>query len=136
MVFDEGLTTPPSYVDGLDAVAAAVADFTPEAAEAVSGIPADEIRRLAREFAAADGAAAYGRIGVSTQGFGTICQWAIQVLNLVTGNLDREGGTMLTTPAIDAVGTGLIGRGHHGVWKSRVRGLPESGGELPVVGAA
>ena len=66
-----GSTTPPSYVDGLDAAAAAVADFTPEAAEAASGIPAEEIRRLAREFAAADGAAAYGRIGVSTQGFGT-----------------------------------------------------------------
>ena len=132
VVLDEGLTTPPPYVDGLDAAAAAVAAFTPEAAEALSGIPADEIRRLAREFAAADGAAAYGRIGVSTQGFGTICQWAIQVLNLVTGNLDRVGGTMFTTPAIDAVGTGLIGRGHHGVWKSRVRGLPESGGELPV----
>ena len=132
VLFDEGLTTPPSYVDGLDAAAAAVAGFTPEAAEAASGIPADEIRRLAREFAAADRAAVYGRIGVSTQGFGTICQWAIQVLNLVTGNLDRAGGTMLTTPAIDAVSAGLIGRGHHGAWKSRVRGFPESGGELPV----
>jgi anaerobic selenocysteine-containing dehydrogenase len=132
VLFDEGLTTPPSYVDGLDTVAAAVADFTPDAAEAASGIPAAEIRRLAREFAAAEGAAAYGRIGVSTQGFGTICQWAIQVLNLVTGNLDREGGTLLTTPAIDAVSAGLIGKGHHGLWKSRVRGFPESGGELPV----
>jgi anaerobic selenocysteine-containing dehydrogenase len=132
VLFDEGLTTPPSYVDGLDAAADAVAGFTPEAAEAASGIPADEIRRLAREFAAADAAAAYGRIGVSTQGFGTICQWAIQVLNLVTGNLDRVGGTMLTTPAIDAVSAGLIGSGHHGAWKSRVRGFPESGGELPV----
>ena len=132
VLFDEGLTTPPSYVDGLDAVAAAVAEFTPEAAEAASGIPADEIRRLTREFAAADAAAAYGRIGVSTQGFGTICQWEIQVLNLVTGNLDRAGGAMLTSPAIDAVSAGLIGRGHHGAWKSRVRGFPESGGELPV----
>ena len=133
VLFEEGLTTtPPPYVDGLDAAADAVAEFTPEAAQAASAIPADEIRRLARDYAAADGAAAYGRIGVSTQGFGTICQWAIQVLNLITGNLDREGGTLLTTPAIDAVSTGLIGRGHHGVWKSRVRGFPESGGELPV----
>jgi len=132
VLFDEGLTTPPSYVDGLDAAAEAVADVTPEAAAAASGIAADDIRRLAREFAAADAAAAYGRIGVSTQGFGTICQWAIQVLNLVTGNLDRAGGTMLTSPAIDAVSAGLIGSGHHGAWKSRVRGFPESGGELPV----
>jgi anaerobic selenocysteine-containing dehydrogenase len=132
VLFSEGLTTPPEYVDGLDEAADAVAGFTPEAAEAASGIPADEIRRLAREFAAAESAAAYGRIGVSTQGFGTICQWAIQLLNLVTGNLDRAGGTMFTTPAIDAVNAGLIGRGHHGLWKSRVRGFPESGGELPV----
>jgi anaerobic selenocysteine-containing dehydrogenase len=69
---------------------------------------------------------------VSTQAFGTVCHWAVQLLNLLTGNLDRAGGTLLTTPAIDVVGTGLIGRGHHDVWRSRVRGLPEFGGELPV----
>ena len=69
---------------------------------------------------------------MSTHPFGTVCQWAIQLLNLLTGNLDREGGVMFTSPAIDAVGTGLIGRGHHDVWRSRVRGLPEFGGELPV----
>ena len=45
--------------------------------------------------------------------FGTVCQWAVQLLNVLTGNLDRDGGAMFTTPAIDAVGTGLIGRGHH-----------------------
>jgi anaerobic selenocysteine-containing dehydrogenase len=50
----------------------------------------------------------------------------------VTGNLDRAGGTLLTTPAIDAVGRRLIGPGHHDLWRSRVRGLPESAGELPV----
>jgi len=71
-------------------------------------------------------------VGVSTQEFGTICHWAVSLLNILTGNLDRVGGAMFTSPAIDAVGMGLIGRGHHGVWKSRVRGLPEFGGELPV----
>ncbi len=128
----EGRTRPPSYVDGLDAAVAAVADFTPERAEVASGVPAEEIRRVAREFAAADGAVAYGRVGVSTHAFGTVCQWAVQLLNLLTGNLDRAGGAMLTTPAIDAVGAGLIGRGHHDLWRSRVRGLPEFAGELPV----
>jgi anaerobic selenocysteine-containing dehydrogenase len=132
VLLEEGLTRPPSYVDGLEAVAAAVADFTPERAEALSGLPAEQVRRLARELAAADGAVAYGRVGVSTHAFGTVCQWAIQLLNLLTGNLDRIGGAMLTSPAIDAVGTGLIGRGHHDVWRSRVRGLPEFAGELPV----
>jgi len=131
-LFADGLARPADYVDGVESVAAAVADFTPELAERASGVPAETIRRITREYAAAHGAAAYGRIGVSTHEFGSVCQWAIQLLNLLTGNLDREGGVMLTSPAIDAVGRGLIGRGHHDRFRSRVRGLPEFGGELPV----
>ena len=50
-------------------------------------------------------AAVYGRIGVSTQAFGTVCAWAINCLNLLTGHLDRVGGAMFTDPAIDVVGT-------------------------------
>ena len=132
VLFDEGLTTPPAYVDGLDAVREAVRPFTPERAAAASGLDADVVRGLARELAAAESAAVYGRVGVSTQEFGLVATWAVQLLNLVTGNLDRPGGTMLTRPAVDAVGRGLVGRGHHDVWRSRVRGLPEFGGELPV----
>jgi anaerobic selenocysteine-containing dehydrogenase len=116
----------------VDAVRAAVEPFTPERAETASGIAADDVRRLARELAAARSAAVYGRVGVSTQEFGLVATWAVQLLNLVTGNLDRPGGVMLTRPAVDAVGRGLIGRGHHDVWRSRVRGLPEFAGELPV----
>jgi anaerobic selenocysteine-containing dehydrogenase len=132
VLFAEGLTTPPAYVDGVDAVRAAVEPFTPERAETASGIAADDVRRLARELAAARSAAVYGRVGVSTQEFGLVATWAVQLLNLATGNLDRPGGVMLTRPAVDAVGRGLIGRGHHDVWRSRVRGLPEFAGELPV----
>ena len=132
VLFAEGLTTPPAYVDGLDAVRAAVEPFTPQRAETASGIAADDVRRLARELAASEAAAVYGRVGVSTQQFGLVATWAVQLLNLVTGNLDRPGGVMLTRPAVDAVGRGLIGRGHHDVWRSRVRGLPEFAGELPV----
>jgi anaerobic selenocysteine-containing dehydrogenase len=132
VLFAEGLTTPPAYVDGVDAVRAAVEPFTPERAETASGIAADDVRRLARELAAARSAAVYGRVGVSTQEFGLVATWAVQLLNLVTGNLDRPGGVMLTRPAVDAVGRGFIGRGHHDVWRSRVRGLPEFAGELPV----
>ncbi|MGZ6678287.1 MAG: molybdopterin dinucleotide binding domain-containing protein, partial [Nocardioides sp.] len=128
----EGLATPPAYVDGLDDVHTAVEPFTPARAEAASGIPAADVERIARELAASPSAAVYGRMGVSTQEFGLVSQWAVQLLNLVTGNLDRAGGTMVTTPAIDAVGRGLVGRGHYGAWRSRVRGLPEFGGELPV----
>ena len=110
----------------------AVESFTPEYAERASGVPAEEIRRITREFAAADGAAAYGRLGLSTQGFGSVCQWAIHCLNILTGNFDREGGVLFPEPAIDIVGKAIVGRGHHDVWRSRVRGAAEFGGELPV----
>ncbi len=128
----EGAVRPAAYVDGVDRVREAVRDFTPERAEVVSGMSAATIRRLARELAAADGAAVYGRIGLSTQGFGSVCQWAVACLNALTGNLDREGGVLFTEPAIDFVTTGLVGRGHFDLYRSRVRGAPEYGGELPV----
>jgi len=128
----EGLEQVPAYVDGVGTVREAVGAFTPERAERMSGVPADVVRRIARDLAAADAAAVYGRIGVSVQEFGLVAQWAVQVLNVLTGNLDRPGGVMLTRPAVDAVGRGFIGRGHHDLWRSRVRGLPEFSGELPV----
>ncbi len=131
-LFAEGLTRPASYLRNSAALEAAISDLTPEYAESVSGIPAEEIRRIAREFAAADGAAAYGRMGLSTQGFGSLCQWAINLLNMLTGNLDRPGGVLFPEPAIDAAKNGLLGPGHFDAWRSRVRDMPEFGGELPV----
>ena len=79
-------------------------------------------------------AVAYGRMGACTQEFGGLNMWLINALNAVTGNLDEPGGWMFATPAIDSLqkiaGFGL-GRGSYGRWRSRVRGLPEFGGELP-----
>ncbi len=122
-------------VEGLDEVRAIARRFSPERVAARAGIGADTIRRLARELASAERAVVYARMGASTQAFGTLCQWLTNVLNIVTGNLDREGGAMFTTPAIDALrlprGFG-VSRGSFGRWRSRVRGLPEFGGELPV----
>ncbi|GAA1680502.1 molybdopterin oxidoreductase family protein [Kribbella yunnanensis] len=129
-VIADGNARPAPYVDGLAAVEAAVEEWTPERAAALTGIDAEVIRRIAGEYATAGRAAVYGRVGVSTQQFGALCQWAIQVLNIITGNLDRPGGTMFPRPAVNAL-IGL-GRGHLGVWSSRIRGLPEFGGELPV----
>ena len=128
-VIADGQAAPAEYVDGLEAVTEAVAEWAPERAAEVTGIDADTIRRIAAEFAAADRAACYGRNGVSTQQFGAICQWAVQVLNIITGNLDRPGGAMIPRPAVETLR--FLGRGHIGVWQSRVRGLPEFGGELP-----
>jgi len=95
-------------------------------------VAADDIRRITHEYAAAYGAAAYGRLGLSTQGFGSVCQWAVNCLNILSGNLDREGGVLFTEPAVDFVRRGLVGRGHYDKYRSRVRNAPEYGGELPV----
>jgi anaerobic selenocysteine-containing dehydrogenase len=132
VLFADGLTRPAAYLDSVERVRDLVADFTPEYAESVSGVPAADIRRITHEYAGADGAAAYGRIGLSTQGFGTVCQWALNCLNALSGNLDREGGMLFTEPAVDFVKRGLVGRGHYDKYRSRVRNAPEYGGELPV----
>src|SRR3954467_1392577 len=124
------------HVNGLDEIRELVREFTPESVADACGIEAEEIRRMARELAAAERAAVYGRIGTCTQELGTHASWLIDVLNVLTGNLDREGGAMFTRAAAgqkNSTGTGGGGSGvSFGRWASRVRGLPESFGELPV----
>jgi anaerobic selenocysteine-containing dehydrogenase len=124
------------HVAGLETVDALTREFSPEAVAPACGIPADTIRRLARALAAADGAAVYGRVGTCQQEFGTVASWLVDVLNVLTGNLDRPGGAMFTKAAAGASNTrGEPGRGkgvRFGRRTSRVRGLPEVFGELPV----
>ena len=108
------------------------ADYTPEAVAERTGIAAAEIRRLARELAAAPRAVVYGRMGVSVQAFGGACQWLINCLNLVTGNFDRAGGAMFPLPAFDLLAQARPGKGYFNRWQSSARGLPEFDGELPV----
>jgi anaerobic selenocysteine-containing dehydrogenase len=121
-------------VDGLNDVRQAIAGFTAETMSERCAIPAHAIRQLAREFASAKSAVCYGRMGVSTQVFGTLCQWLVQLINLVTGNLDRVGGALCTEPAVDLVAT--TSGGHYNQWQSRVSALPEYAGELPVAALA
>lgn len=134
-LFEEHLGRPtPLPVDGLERVREAVAVFDAESMSVRCGVPAESIRQLARDFAAAEQAVCYGRMGVSTQAFGTLCQWLVQLINLVTGNLDRVGGALCTSPALDLVAS--TSGGHFDRWRSRVSGLPEYGGELPVAALA
>jgi anaerobic selenocysteine-containing dehydrogenase len=125
------------HVAGADEVERLARDFAPDAVAPVCGIDADTIRRTARELAAADRAAVYARIGTCTQEFGTLASWLVDVVNCLTGNLDRAGGAMFTKPATGSANTGGspgVGRGvRFGRRHTRVRGLPELFGELPVV---
>jgi anaerobic selenocysteine-containing dehydrogenase len=121
-------------VKHFEGLAALVRELPPERVGGQTGVDPETIRRLALDFARTPRAACYGRVGLCTQQYGTLASWLVQVLNLVTGHLDEEGGMMLTTPAVDVVAIlwrlGL--RGTFGRWRSRVRNLPEFGGEPPV----
>ncbi len=136
-VFTEDLAKPgrlSSSLDGIDTIEAISAHYPPEAVEKHTGIAAAEIRTLAREFAQAPAAVCYGRIGACIQEFGALTQWLCTLLNIVTGRLDEPGGYMFAKPAIDVIqdlAQDGGGHGHYADWRSRVRGLPEFGGELP-----
>lgn len=120
-------------LDGLSEIEAASKPFTLELAESQTGIAADAICELALELANTDKAVFYGRMGVSVQQFGGLCQWAIQVINVLIGALDTVGGALLTSPAFAYIRKGTPGAGHFNRFQSRVSGLPEFAGELPAV---
>ena len=119
------------FTDGVEAVQDAVQALTPEWAADITGIEAGHIEKVAHDLASAKAGICYGRMGVSTQAYGTLCQWAIQVLNVITGNLDKPGGSLFTLPAMDQVAN--TGAGGFGRFVSRGRGLPEFNYELPAV---
>ena len=123
----------PEYIDSAD-LAGLCAAYAPENTAARTGIEAAQVRALAAQWLQAKSAVCYGRMGVSVQQYGGLCQWLINVLNVVSGNFDRAGGAMFTSPAVDIVGITAAqgGRGHFDRYRSRVRNLPEFGGELPV----
>ncbi|MFC9466112.1 molybdopterin-dependent oxidoreductase [Streptomyces coelicoflavus] len=122
------------HVEGVDDVRDAVRDFTPESVAAACDVDADVTRALARELAAAPTAAVYGRIGSCTVPHGTLASWLVDVLNILTGNLDRPGGALFPQAATDRTPRPAgPGRGFAlGRWHSRVSGHPEAKGELPL----
>ncbi len=121
----EGLTA------GLGRVESIARDFAPETVASFCGIAAENIRRIAHEFAAAPSAVCYGRLGTCVQEFGTLASWGCDLLNILTGNLDRAGGAMFTTSAVTLAGLSKGKPFEHARWKSRVSGQPECGGLLP-----
>jgi len=135
-LFDEDLVDLGAVADavnGLEELELAVRPFSPERVSKYCGVEAATVRRLARELAETEKAVVYGRIGIHTVGFGTLASWATDVLNILAGNLDRAGGSMFPLSPLSRTGKTAGGKGFgKGRWKSRVRGLPEVMGELPV----
>ncbi|MDJ0786011.1 MAG: molybdopterin-dependent oxidoreductase [Myxococcota bacterium] len=123
----------------VDAVAAGFEAFEdriraldPRALAQAAGIPEAEIGRLAHEFADAPTSVAYSRVGVCNSRFGTLATFAGDLLNLVAGRLGQVGGALFSTPAADLCLLSKIpGMDGHGRFRTRVRGLPETLGDLP-----
>jgi len=141
VLFAEDLVAPgesAGRLGGVEEVRALAADFAPEAVAAHCGVPAGEIRALARELAAAERAVVYGRLGSTAVEFGTLSSWLVDVLNALTGNLDRPGGAMFPLSATArAPRPARPGRPYvTGRWHSRVSGRPEVKGELPAAALA
>jgi anaerobic selenocysteine-containing dehydrogenase len=122
-----------SIAVGCDELRAAVAPFSPERVAPTIGVPAETIRRIAREFSSAKRAVAYSRVGVSQTEFGATITCLADMLTVVTGNFDRPGGLMFSRPAIDVESLGdQFDFNGYARFHSRVRGAPELGGKLPV----
>jgi anaerobic selenocysteine-containing dehydrogenase len=135
VIFDEGLQDDAAIARqarGVDELRKLVAPHSPEETAARTGIPSDDARRLARELATARGAAVYGRTGSCLGRHGTLVSFLLDALNLVTGNLDREGGAIFGTGPIDLeVILHRIGAATYDKYRSRIGGLPEVLGSLP-----
>ena len=110
-----------------------IKDYNLDVAAEKTGISKETIQQLTQDFINAGSAVCYGRMGVSTQLFGSLCQWLVHCLNILTGNMDRAGGFMLPSPAFDPVRPSKGKKRQLGRWKSRVRSLPEFNGEFPSV---
>ncbi len=143
VLLTEGLADPGphagSHVAGLEDLPAALAAFTPEAVAPVTGLPADAVRTLARDLAAAPSAAVYGRIGTTTVRFGTLASWLVDVVNTLTGNLDTPGGVMFPLAPAGQRNSAPTSRPRTprlGRWATAGRGLPEVLGELPTAALA
>ena len=135
LIFREGLIPElPGYFKNLDEIEPLFEYFNPELVAAQTGISQEELAALVDDFIKADRAVCYGRMGVSTQEHGALCQYLIYLVNMLSGNFDAPGGFMFANPAVDVVKAfGARGTSKRfDRWKSQVRQLPEFGGELPV----
>jgi anaerobic selenocysteine-containing dehydrogenase len=110
----------------------AIRNYTPEAVSSITGISVETIKNLVNDILTAKSAVVYGRMGVSVQAFGGVCQWLINCINIFSGNMDSEGGAMFTQPAFDLLGRAKKGEKYFNRFQSAVRKLPEFDGELPV----
>lgn len=93
------------HIDGLRDF---IAPWDADTVAPVTGIPAEDIRRIALEFGRAERACVHMSTGVNMGRHGTLCYWLLQMLAFVTGNLDRRGGNLYSPGFYPAAKAGRI----------------------------
>ena len=89
------------HMSGFEAIEALARPWTPERTEPVTRIPAATLREMVRSYREADGAALYCSTGVNMGRNGSLAFWLQEVINAVSGNLDRRGGTLVGNGIFD-----------------------------------
>lgn len=114
------------HTTGWPALVAALAGITPEVAAEQCGVPADAIRTLAEDFAAAPRAAAMGRIGICRGQYSTLTNFLLLALNVVCGRFHQPGGIGWGHggTATDEQFVGISPAARRGAFPSRVSGIP------------
>lgn len=88
-------------MDGLRQVEALARRWPPERVEEICGVESERLRELVRRFGRAPRAAITCSTGVNMGPHGTLAFWVQEVINAVTSNLDRLGGTLVGKPKVD-----------------------------------
>lgn len=90
-----------SMAEGIDEILALAAQWPVEKAAEVTHISAETMRSIVTTFRTADGASIYSSTGVNMSRNGSIGFWVQEAINLLSGNLDRRGGTLVGRGVID-----------------------------------
>ena len=77
--------------EGFAEFADSLKEFTPEMAEPITGVPAEDIRKAARIYAEAENAGIYYAMGITQHVMGTNNVHAVGNLAMLTGNLGKPG---------------------------------------------
>ncbi|BBY78297.1 formate dehydrogenase [Mycolicibacterium parafortuitum] len=131
VMFDEGLAHTreiDAVADGAGWLRTQVAPFPPEVTQSYTGVDPDTARALARDLATTPRAAVYGRLGTCVGRYGTLTSYLIDVVNLVAGNLDTPGGSVIVGMGMPAqrlvnIGMGAALRRTYERTRSRIGGF-------------
>ncbi|WP_448586806.1 molybdopterin-containing oxidoreductase family protein [Thermaurantiacus sp.] len=127
-----------AHVDGFEALAGAVAPFTPEVAAARAGVDPNQLIAAARLFARGQKGCAVTGTGPEMAGNGTLTEYLVTALNILCARFKQEGEKAaipgvftLQTPRRAQVGPKVPMFGAEGMARSRFRGLGQLGVEMP-----